>query len=188
VNLKYGLLGYLYYAPASGYELTKKFFRPPRPTRHAVYRYLNILSKEGLVEAGRVEQKKLPAKNVFHITEKGRDSIREWLITYKYENFTDDGIVQILWLSAIVDKEDIINLLNHYVVDAYQDYLCFQEQSRMNAQVRKNSYGELDYIYKSLAYDLTLSHWRENISIAEKAIRTISDFSGTGMNKPTNDR
>ncbi|MCX6006705.1 MAG: PadR family transcriptional regulator [Chloroflexi bacterium] len=188
MNLKFALLGFLYYAPATGYELTKKFFKPLRPTRHVVYRYLNTMLEEGLAEADRVEQEKFPTKNVFHITEKGRDTLREWLTTYKYENFASDGIGPILWFSAIADKEDIVNLLNQYVVNAYQDYHYYQEQSRMHAKFRKDSYSELDNMYKSLVYDFTLTRWRENISFAEKAIRTISDFYGTGINKPSNDR
>jgi DNA-binding PadR family transcriptional regulator len=188
MNLKFGLLGFLYYEPATGYQLTKKFFKPLRPIRHVVYRHLNSMLEEGLVEVDRVEQEKFPTKNVFHITQKGRDALRDWLITYKYENFAGDGIGAILWYSAIADREDIINLLNQHLRDANQEYRYYQEQSQHHAKHRKDSYSDLDYMYKSLVYDFALSRWRENISFVEKAIRTITDFNETDINKPIDSR
>jgi len=188
MKLKFGLLGFLYYEPATGYQLTKKFFKPLRPIRHVVYRHLNSMLEEGLVEVDRVEQDKYPTKNVFHITQKGRDTLRDWLITYKFENFAGEGIGAILWYSAIADREDIINLLNQYLHNANQEYQFYREQSQHHAKYRKGSYSNLDYMYKSLVYDFALSRWRENISFVEKAIRTITDFNDTDVNRPLDSR
>ncbi len=88
MNLKFPLLGFLSSEPSTGYELTKKFFKPFRPIRAVVYRYLNLMLEEGLVEADRVEQEKFPAKKVFRITPKGRDVLKDWLTTYSRDQFT----------------------------------------------------------------------------------------------------
>jgi PadR family transcriptional regulator, regulatory protein AphA len=187
MNYKFAVLGFLCHAPATGYELTKKFFKPLRPTRHVVYRYLNTLLEEGMVEADRVEQEKFPTKKVFHITQRGRDALREWLITYRPENFANDGIGSILWYSTAADKEDIVNLLSQYLRAAQQQQRYYEEESRGHASAQNDSYSELDYMYRSLVYDFTLSRLRENISFVEKAIRTIKAFKETGTRKRSDD-
>ena len=184
MSLKYPLLGFLSYEPSTGYQLTKKFFKPIRPIRAVVYRYLNLMLDEGLVEADRVEQEKYPAKKVFRITLKGRAALKEWLTTFSPDKFADDGVSVILWYSGLVDKEDTLALLNKLKQMAQKDYQYYRQEWEGHLRRDKDTtYSEFDNMYKGLVYDYILSRYRENLSFVEKAMRAITDFKETVTNK-----
>ena len=79
MSLKHGLLGFLSYSPKTGYELAKMFFDPIKPSISLIYRKLNEMAEESLVTFERVDQEKLPYRNVFHITPAGRAELERWL-------------------------------------------------------------------------------------------------------------
>ncbi|MDD5311989.1 MAG: PadR family transcriptional regulator [Dehalococcoidia bacterium] len=183
MSLKYPLLGFLSYEPSTGYQLTKRFFKPIRPVRAVVYRYLNLMLDEGLVEVERVEQEKFPAKNVFSITQKGRDVLTEWLTTFSNDKFRNDGLSVILWYSALVNKETTLMLLNKFARNVQQEYVYYRQESQKYTKSRKDSPSEFDYMYKSLVYDFILSRYRDTLSFVEKAIRVITDFNENAIKK-----
>ena len=83
MSLAYAILGFLSYAPLTGYDL-KKFF--DQSVRHfwtadqsQIYRTLSHLGEEGKVEMSVVEQSDHPDRKVYSITEKGRGDLRQWL-------------------------------------------------------------------------------------------------------------
>ncbi|MET7380787.1 PadR family transcriptional regulator [Streptomyces sp. NPDC005526] len=76
MSLKYAVLAALLEGEASGYELSKGFdvslanFWPATPQQ--LYRELERLSQDGLVEARVVRQERRPDKRMFTLTEAGR--------------------------------------------------------------------------------------------------------------------
>ena len=72
MSLKCILLGLLSYGPESGYAMHKKFLEPGRPKLSQVYRTLKEMRSEGFVTSTRENQEKLPARNLYHITNRGQ--------------------------------------------------------------------------------------------------------------------
>lgn len=76
MSLKYAVLAALLEGEASGYELSKVFdvslanFWPATPQQ--LYRELERLAQDGLVEARTVQQERRPTKRMFTLTEAGR--------------------------------------------------------------------------------------------------------------------
>jgi DNA-binding PadR family transcriptional regulator len=80
MSLKYAVLAALLEGEASGYELSKAFdvsfanFWPATPQQ--LYRELERLARDGLIEARVVQQERRPNKRMFTLTEAGRDDLR----------------------------------------------------------------------------------------------------------------
>jgi DNA-binding PadR family transcriptional regulator len=80
MSLKYAVLAALLEGEASGYELSKVFdvslanFWPATPQQ--LYRELERLARDGLIEARVVQQERRPNKRMFTLTEAGRDDLR----------------------------------------------------------------------------------------------------------------
>jgi len=80
VSLKYAVLAALLEGEASGYELSKAFDVSFANFWHAtpqqLYRELERLARDGLVQARVVRQERRPNKRMFTLTEAGRDDLR----------------------------------------------------------------------------------------------------------------
>ncbi|KUN41554.1 PadR family transcriptional regulator [Streptomyces longwoodensis] len=80
MSLKYAVLAALLEGEASGYELSKLFdvslanFWPATPQQ--LYRELERLAGDGLIEARVVQQERRPNKRMFTLTEAGRADLR----------------------------------------------------------------------------------------------------------------
>ncbi|MGW3355175.1 PadR family transcriptional regulator [Streptomyces bungoensis] len=80
MSLRYAVLAALLEGEASGYELSKLFdvglanFWPATPQQ--LYRELERLAQDGLVEARTVPQERRPTKRMFTLTDTGRAQLR----------------------------------------------------------------------------------------------------------------
>ncbi|MET9503457.1 PadR family transcriptional regulator [Streptomyces sp. NPDC006622] len=80
MSLKYAVLAALLEGEASGYELSKVFdvslanFWPATPQQ--LYRELERLARDGLIQARVVRQERRPDKRMFTLTEAGREDLR----------------------------------------------------------------------------------------------------------------
>lgn len=81
--LKHGILGLINYNDVTGYEIlavfrdSLRYFWPVQTSQ--IYRELRALEAQGWVRVTRVEQSGRPDKNVFSITEAGREELLRWL-------------------------------------------------------------------------------------------------------------
>lgn len=111
--LKYILLGGLNYMPLTGYQI-KQFME--NSTTHfwyaqtsQIYRTLDQLEKEGLVTSQIQEQHDKPDRRLYHITQNGRDTLRDWLETPLTQlEPNKDTLLLKLFFSAQLDKETIL--------------------------------------------------------------------------------
>src|ERR1044072_114942 len=80
MSLKYAVLAALLDGEASGYELSnvsapsRATFCPAPPQQ--LYRELERLAQDGLIEARVVQQERRPNKRMFTLTETGREDLR----------------------------------------------------------------------------------------------------------------
>ncbi len=83
VSPEFALLGFLISGPSHGYDLHQRFTvelgRAWHLSQSQAYAILNRLEARGDISAQVVEQEKLPARQMLHITEAGRRRFFEWL-------------------------------------------------------------------------------------------------------------
>ncbi|NQU07576.1 MAG: PadR family transcriptional regulator [Candidatus Abyssubacteria bacterium] len=82
MSTKHAILGVLMQCPSHGYQI-KKLFAPFISKNGLndgqVYPILTQLEKDELVQKEVVRQEKSPNKNIYHITERGREVFLQWL-------------------------------------------------------------------------------------------------------------
>jgi len=113
MSLKYAILGFLGYAPFSGYDLKKAFdvsiqhFWPADQSQ--IYRTLATLEEEGWVEMELVQQDNRPDKKVYHITQAGREELHCWLSAPPpLEQVRRASLIQVFFAGRLSDEEIII--------------------------------------------------------------------------------
>ena len=83
VSPEFALLGFLIAGPSHGYDLHQRFVTELGHVWHLsqsqAYAILKRLETRGDISARVVEQEKLPARQMLHITEAGRRRFFEWL-------------------------------------------------------------------------------------------------------------
>lgn len=83
MSLTFGILGFLNYAPMSGYDLVKAFESSLQFFWHVqnshIYLELKKLEKNGYICGKTVIQSNRPNKKIFFITETGKKEFMDWL-------------------------------------------------------------------------------------------------------------
>jgi PadR family transcriptional regulator, regulatory protein AphA len=85
LSVEYSLLGFLFQAPAHGYDLFKKMSVLDgigliwRVKQSHLYALLDKLEKEGLLAAKMVPGDTYPARKEFYLTDAGKEEFESWL-------------------------------------------------------------------------------------------------------------
>lgn len=175
MSLKYGLLGFLSYGPKSGYQLHKMFFKTVRPTLSLIYRQLNKMAEDGLVESKRVNQKKYPDKNVFYLTEQGGGALDRWLKTPVHLESNRDPLMMQMWYGSRVTKKHVIANIRSYAEQIKKELHYYETEA--TTAIEKNLKGnEVDLLYWRLIGDLAIRQDKLFIEWAEEAVRRISEY------------
>jgi PadR family transcriptional regulator, regulatory protein AphA len=128
-NLGYAILSALGRKPCSGYELVQ-YLEALWPAKHSqIYPQLTKMEQKGLLVFEHIEQTGKPDKKICSITEKGKETLGEWVIEAPSEPIMRDEFlikVNSIWMSdeesakkaiqdrisnleqQIADREDII--------------------------------------------------------------------------------
>ena len=181
--LKHVLLGFLAFKPSSGYTLHKLFFEPLRPMLPQIYRALNEMYSEGLVEFDRVQQQTLPARNVFRLTETGRGELENWVRGPSEVPPIREAMVQRVWFGSAVSQEELITNLDVYIDKKKQEIEYYNTTARETARKgAKKGYGSpLDWLYWRLCIDYIRRRGNTEIEWAEDVIREVSKFDVSGF-------
>ncbi len=110
MSLPHAILGFLNYAPMTGYDLKKAFDTSVRhfwPADQAqIYRTLKELMRQGWVTVEVVPQEDRPNRKVYHITEAGREELRRWLRTPTApEDPRVPLLVKVFFAGGLADEE-----------------------------------------------------------------------------------
>ncbi len=137
--LKYVLLGALSYQPATGYQLKLFVDRSARHFWYAqtsqIYRTLEALQKEGLIESSREAQDDQAERRIYHLTPAGRADLLAWLKQPMTElEPAKDSLLIRLFFSALLDKETVLTQLRLQRALHEQQLLVFQQD--IPAQIR----------------------------------------------------
>jgi len=132
--LKHGILGLLNYGDMTGYEIMSafrdslQFFWTANTSQ--IYRELQTLKSKGFVNDRKVEQKSRPDKNVFSITESGKDELKSWLRDENYGN-QNMGLLMKVFFSGELSPEENIERFRHfkYACTEYADGLLKADEA-----------------------------------------------------------
>jgi len=111
--LKYALLGFLNYAPMTGYELKQFMDQSTANFWHAkqsqIYTTLKRLEEDGLLNSSLEFQEGRPDRRVYTITAEGQADLQEWLShpETELENRKELFLLK-LFFSASLDKEKLL--------------------------------------------------------------------------------
>jgi len=113
MDVKTTCLGVLALGPASGYEIRKAFEEGPfshfaEGGYGSIYPALTKLTKEGLIDGRKEEQAKRPDKNIYHITEAGRQKLVSSLETVQpAEDKIKSDLLFMLFFADFLPREHI---------------------------------------------------------------------------------
>lgn len=110
MSLKHAILGFLSFAPLSGYDLKKAFDRSVRhfwpANQSQIYRTLAQLDEEGLVEKEVIEREERLDMKIYNITEAGRAELHHWLSTpLPEQDAREPFLIQVYFGGKLADDE-----------------------------------------------------------------------------------
>ncbi|WP_066306294.1 PadR family transcriptional regulator [Bacillus sp. FJAT-29814] len=115
MNIQDVILGFLYEEPMSGYDIKQMmensvsyFFEA---SFGAIYPALRKMEKEGLVEKQVIQQEGKPNKNLFAITESGREQFQQYLDSPINPTITRSDILIRIFFGRFTTKEKIVEWL-----------------------------------------------------------------------------
>lgn len=115
MNIQDVILGFLYEEPMSGYDIKQMmensvsyFFDA---SFGAIYPALRKMEKEALVEKQVIQQEGKPNKNLYAITDSGKDQFREYLNSPINPTVTRSDILIRIFFGRFTTKEKIIEWL-----------------------------------------------------------------------------
>jgi len=109
------ILGLLAERPMSGYDMKKRVSASLSTVTSAsygtLYPTLHKLLSEGQVKVQEIQQEGRPIKKVYQITEKGRLSLKDWLLKPPANDQVRREFLLKLYLGKDLKQEDVLKLL-----------------------------------------------------------------------------
>ncbi len=177
MSLEHAILGFLNYAPMTGYDLKKAFdasihhFWPADQAQ--IYRTLKALMRWGWVTVKVVPQEDRPNRKVYHITDAGREELRRWLQTpMEPEDPRVPLLVKVFFAGQLTDDE-AISLLETYAAGLrarLEAYARIPQQSAHYAEAIRSP-REVFFWMLTLDYGVRLT--RAALEWVEEAIHAI---------------
>ncbi len=156
MSLGYGILGFLHYAPMSGYELAKAFGASLNFFWHAqnsqIYLELKKLEKMGYITGNTVVQESRPSKRVFTVTETGKNAFLEWLLQENREETTQfkSAFLMKVFFGGNLTLEQSTAMLGQFKADC-ESYMRKMESVPMSIE----NYGANKEDYQILFWEFT---------------------------------
>jgi DNA-binding PadR family transcriptional regulator len=179
--LDFALLGFLNYAPMTGYELkqymdgsTSHFWNAKLSQ---IYTTLKALEKKGWIHSTIQTQEDRPDKRVYTITAEGRDNLQKWLAEPSTESVAKNTFLLKLFFAAQTDRRTILAMLQlqKNLHQRQADYYRTETRDMIQRILQKNPDLERDGIFWEAArrfgelFEETYVKWLdETINALEK--------------------
>lgn len=174
MSIKYAILGILAEQDLHGYELKSRFDEKVGDfwslNFGQIYSTLDRLEKEDLVSHDRETQERRPDRKIFSITERGRESLAEWLATPvgRVRSLRDEFFIKLVF-SDKTEPEPLLALIEK------QKHLYLKQMSRLTQQklTRKKQGQDLNGLTSELLLDAGLFHVEADIRWLELCAQKI---------------
>lgn len=179
MSLRAAVLAALLEGESSGYDLAKDFdasvanFWPATPQQ--LYRELDRLAEQGLIQARVVHQERRPNKRMFSLTETGRDAIRQFTTKAPKPSVIRDELLVKVQAADAGDIEAVREFIRerlHWASAKVQRY------ERLRARMLEGR-SEEEYLLHTerigpyLTLSRGISFEQENIRWAERALSIV---------------
>ena len=180
MSLKHVMLGFLEMYPLTGYDLKKMFDSSVKyfwtATHSQIYRTLNEMEKEELVEVEFVQQVDLPNKKILHITDKGKHELNSWLLTdLDIPPVRHKLLVQLTWADRLSDEE-IINKLELYGEKLKERLKVYKSESH-NIIMKDNAHTDREYLLWKLTLQNGIDSYESELKWIAESIKEIKNIS-----------
>lgn len=161
--LKHGILGLLNYHEMTGYEIMQvfrdslNFFWKAQTSQ--IYRELNTLEKQGYVSKTAVTQQGKPDKNVYAVTQEGREELLRWLAEDGLKLNPRSMTLMKVFFMGEGDREENIRCFQKYKEECEQ-YLKSFEPVQNYIEAYGNVVGSPE---KTVYWQMTLDYGRRNM-------------------------
>jgi DNA-binding PadR family transcriptional regulator len=177
MSLKHAILGFLSFAPFSGYELKKAFdhsvqhFWPANQSQ--IYRTLAELEESGFVEKEIIEREERLDMKIYSITETGRGELHQWLATPLPEHDTREPfLIQVYFGGKLSDKE-ILNLLNRKLKEIEERLAVYEAVYQMSQNTPSKVADKRTNFFALLTLELGYINSKSDAAWLRSAIERI---------------
>lgn len=166
---------------ASGYDLKKRFFSSVGHGWHAydtqIYRELKTLEAAGLVTGKVAQGRSGPQRRLYSITEAGRESLREWLISDLDLSKTKDELGLRVWTADLFPPE----AFETFIAKSREQWEKSLDHQRTSLRVLIEEYGAPDgwapdeVFGRQLAIDHVIATTEAKIAWADRTLKVIKN-------------
>jgi len=175
--LSHAILGFLEYQSMTGYDLKKYFDQSIThfwtATQSHIYKALEGLEKDGMVESQIIQQKGRPNRKLYQITAEGRQELRRWVSTpLPLETRREAWLIQIFFAHGLTNAE-IVNLFEERITGV-REYLerCQAAQEQIDENFEEVGIERLRQLWQ-LTLDYGLDYYRNEIIWLEKTLERL---------------
>jgi len=180
VPLSHAILGFLDYQPMSGYDL-KKFFDQSvahfwSATQSHIYKALENLESEGMVESQVIQQEGKPNRKQYKITDAGRIELRRWVSTpLPVEAKREAWLIQVFFAHNITNEE-IADLFKNRIERLRTSLSeCQMAQKAIDENARKVGMERLQNLWQ-LTLDYGIHYFENEINWLEKTLPIVRNL------------
>lgn len=177
MSLEYAILGFLEQRPYTGYDLKKifdtsvKHFWPADQSQ--IYRTLSRLTENGWARMEKIEQENRPAKKEYSITPKGRQALKQWLVTpLPFGENRSAAMIQVFFAGQLTDAQvlEMFERVAHYLRAGKAVYdLIPQEMEHYQEYIQ----SPRDFYFWMLTLEIGKITAQANLSWVESMIQRI---------------
>lgn len=176
--LSHAILGFLDYAPMSGYDLKKYFDQSVAhfwsATQSHIYKALENLETDGLVTAQIIVQDGKPNRKEYQITPAGRAELHRWVVTPLPLSPTREAWLIQVFFSHSSSNEEIIALLQARIAQIEESLAAFTSpNANANKQASAAQVGERMTRLWMLTADYGISYYQAEIAWLSATIERV---------------
>ncbi len=175
--LSHAILGFLEYAPMSGYDLKKNFDQSVAhfwsATQSHIYKALEELESQGLVTSQVIQQEGKPNRRQYQITDAGRAELRRWVSTpLPMTGPRSAWLIQVFFAHDLANEE-IVNLFEKRL-EALRTYLSQLQSTQKNIDENSKKVGvkRVQSLWQ-LTLDYGIDNYTSEINWLEKTLPVV---------------
>jgi PadR family transcriptional regulator AphA len=177
VPLSHAILGFLDYRPMSGYDL-KKFFDQSvahfwSATQSHIYKALENLEQNGLVESQIIQQEGKPNRKQYNITDAGKAELRHWVSTpLPVESKREAWLIQVFFAHHL-NNEEITSLFENRIERLRASLSqCQLAQKNIDQNSQRGDMKRLQSLWQ-LTLDYGIDYYENEINWLEKTLPIV---------------
>ena len=172
--LAHAILGFLEYQPMSGYDLKKYFDQSIAhfwsATQSHIYKALDTLEKDSLVESHFIPQEGRPNRKEYRITDMGRAELLRWITTPLPVEIPRQAWLIQIFFAHDASNEELVRLFEQRIANL-RDYLsqCSAAQANIDANYQMLGVERLRELWQ-LTLDYGTAYYASEIEWLESTL------------------